>query len=236
MFRDHSLDPQDRRTPYTSPDLLAAVVVSEDALDYLGHAFPDLPTYRVRNAIDPRFCPPDSPKLKQLCFMPRKHPEDAQQVVNLLKFRGALDGWSVIPIHNFPEDRVIETLRRSAVFLSFGHPEGFGLPPAEAMACRCVTIGYHGNGGREYFTHDHGLPIPFGDILPFARAAEHVIRTLDRDLAAFDELTARAANHIRSTYTPANEQSDVLACWSRILSKISREPLPAAGVASVAAH
>ena len=49
------------------------------------------------------------------------------------------------------EAAVADILRESQVFLSFGHPEGFGLPPAEALACGCLVIGYHGGGGREYF-------------------------------------------------------------------------------------
>ena len=30
----------------------------------------------------------------------------------------------------------------SILFLSFGYPEGFGLPVAEAMSCGCAVIGY----------------------------------------------------------------------------------------------
>ena len=37
------------------------------------------------------------------------------------------------------------------IFLSFGHPEGFGLPITEAMASGYWVIGYHGGGGRELF-------------------------------------------------------------------------------------
>ena len=38
------------------------------------------------------------------------------------------------------------TLRESAIFLSFSLREGLPLPPAEAMACGCVVIGFHGFG------------------------------------------------------------------------------------------
>ena len=46
---------------------------------------------------------------------------------------------------------VLQTLSSSALFLSFGHPEGFGLPVAEALACGTAVIGYSGLGGRELF-------------------------------------------------------------------------------------
>jgi hypothetical protein len=219
MFRGYSIDPSDLRTPYEHPDVLATVVVSEDSKDYMTHVFPELPVYRVRNSIDPRFCPSQGAKKKQICFMPRKHYEDAQQVLNLLKFRGVLGGWVIAPIHDMREEQVMAIMRESAVFLSFGYPEGFGLPPAEAMASRCVVVGYHGNGASEYFTPDHGFPIEIGDIVGFARAAEHVIRTLNENLFAFDNLTARAMGFIRSTYTPENEQRDILECWQSILNR-----------------
>ena len=34
--------------------------------------------------------------------------------------------------------------------LSCGHPEGFGLPLAEAIACGCLVVGYHGLAGRDF--------------------------------------------------------------------------------------
>jgi hypothetical protein len=32
-----------------------------------------------------------------------------------------------------------------------GIVRGFRFPPAEAMLCGCVVVGYHGKGGQEYF-------------------------------------------------------------------------------------
>jgi glycosyltransferase involved in cell wall biosynthesis len=219
MFRGYPLDMHNRQTPYTSKDVVAAVVVSEDGRDYLQHVFPDLRVYRIRNSIDPRFHPPERPKRKQICFMPRKHPEDAQQVLSILKFRNALGEFKVIPIQNRPEEEVISIMRESMIFLSFGYPEGFGLPPAEAMACGCIAIGYHGNGGREYLTAGHGFPIEIGDIIGFSKAVEHVLGTVSKNPLAFDELTRRASDFIHSTYSPENERNSIIACWRSILGQ-----------------
>ena len=53
------------------------------------------------------------------------------------------------------------------IFLSFGHPEGFGLPVAEALASQCAVVGYDGIGGRELFnlSSNYGLSemVPYGD-------------------------------------------------------------------------
>ena len=62
----------------------------------------------------------------------------------------------------------------STIFLSFGHPEGFGLPVAEALASQCAVVGYDGIGGRELFdfSSNYGLSksVPFGDWTAFTEA------------------------------------------------------------------
>src|SRR5204863_3427984 len=124
-----------------------------------------------------------------------------QQVLRILLHRGALNGWDVTAIDGKSELEAAAMIRSAKVFFSFGYPEGFGLPPAEAMACGCVTIGYHGFGGREFFTPDHGFPIEAGDIQTYARTAERVLLELNRDFQAFDSMTARASGFIRATYS-----------------------------------
>src|SRR3712207_7225539 len=46
--------------------------------------------------------------------------------------------------------------------------EGCPCPPKEAMASGCVTVGYHGMGGRDYITPAHAFPVPQGDVVAFA--------------------------------------------------------------------
>lgn len=211
-------------TPYLHPEVAAAIVVSEDSAAYLRHAFPGLAVYRTRTALDRSLYHPEVRKQPRVAFMPRRRPEDAQQVLSILRCRGALDGWAVAPIEGVSQAEAARGLRESTVFLSFGHPEGFGLPAAEAMACGCVVVGYHGNGGREFFTPEHGFPVGAGDIVGFATAAERVLRALRRDAAAFRELTGRASAFVRSAYSPEREREDVTGCWRELLSREPRPP------------
>ena len=51
--------------------------------------------------------------------MPREHAEHAQQVINILKFRDALAGWSVVPLHDALQDDVPRIMGESMIFLSF---------------------------------------------------------------------------------------------------------------------
>ena len=53
-----------------------------------------------------------------------------------------LADFEIVPFINISQNEVIRILKDSLIFLSFGYPEGFGLPAAEAMACGCVTIGF----------------------------------------------------------------------------------------------
>jgi glycosyltransferase involved in cell wall biosynthesis len=104
--------------------------------------------------------------------------------------------------------------------LCFVYPsyfEGFGLPPLEAMACGCITIGYHGFGGREFFTDDLAFPISVGDVLTFVRTTEQVLKRWQNDPASLMEMTRRAASFVAERYSPANEVQDIIRTWQQIL-------------------
>jgi hypothetical protein len=215
-FRGFRLHYDERLMPYTHPDVIAALVVSRDSEEYMRYVFPRLPVYRLRYAIDPELFAPGKEKKDHIAFMPRKQGEDILQVLNILRFRGALKGFTLVPIHQKTAAETAAILRAARVFLSFGHPEGFGLPAAEAMACGCVTVGYHGGGGREFLRPDVGFPIEVGDILGFARTVESVLHQCRNAPEALEALTQRAAAFIRETYSPANEANDIHAAWQSI--------------------
>lgn len=192
-FRGYPLGPSEVVNPYTHPEVLGTITVSQDALDYLRYASPDATVMRVRPAIDPSLFH-EGPKKRQIAFMPRKQPQDAQQIIQILRSRNALSGYTTVSIDGLSRTQTAAVLRESAIYLSFGFPEGFGLPAAEAMACGCAVVGYHGGGGKEYFTPDNGFPVAVGEIVEFARKAEHVIRTMALEPNAFREMTHRAAS------------------------------------------
>jgi hypothetical protein len=215
-FQGFSLDLPEARMPYDHVDVVAALVVSQDSQEYLRYVFPKLQVHRLRYSIDPELFHANTPKQQQIAFMPRKKSEDVLQVLNILKARRALAGFALVPIHEKTEAEAAGLLRTARIFLSFGHPEGFGLPPAEAMACGCITIGYHGGGGREFFLRDLSFPIEVGDILGYARTVEEVIRRCREDAEGLALLTQKAAAFIREHYSSTNEVNDILSAWRRI--------------------
>ncbi|HSZ59412.1 MAG TPA: glycosyltransferase [Tepidisphaeraceae bacterium] len=209
--------PDPRLAPYQRDDVFATIVVSQDNLEYLRYAFPGHPLFRIRYAIDPLLFHFETEKKRQIAVMPRKSQSDMDQVLNILECRGALKGFEVVRIENKSESETAAILRRSQIFLSFASEEGWSLPPMEAMAGGCVTIGYDGRGGREYFTADHGFPINRDDIVGFAMTVERVIAQLDQDPGPLMAMVRRASEFVLGTHTPQREEQDILDAWDQIL-------------------
>jgi glycosyltransferase involved in cell wall biosynthesis len=205
------------KAAYTHPEVVATIVVSEDSQRYLQYAFPKHPIYRVRYSIDPKLYYLPERKKKQICFMPRKNLEAAKQVFNLLRFRKALEGWPVAVMDKLSLEAAAEVIRESLIFMSFGAPEGFGLPVAEALSAGCIVVGFHGNGGREFLTESHGFPIEVGDILGYARTMEEVIKRVETDLDGLRAIANAGAEFVRREYSPERERESITACWDAIL-------------------
>ena len=206
--------------PYRHPDVVATLVVSQDSVEYLQYAFPGVAVHRLHYGIDPLFAP-HWPKRRAIAFMPRKNATEVTQVLNLLRCRDALAGWDLVALDGLKECEVADRLRGCAIFLSFGHPEGFSLPPAEAMASGCVVIGYHGRGGREYFDPKFSYPVEVGDVVGFAKAVEEALGHEAEELGTLEKKGRQALEFIRANYSPQQEIDDIIGCWRKMLTVAS---------------
>ena len=148
--------------------------------------------------------------------MTRKNPQDVMQVINILKFRGMLDDFDIVPIENKSEAEVAQIMRDSLIFLSFSYAEGFSLPAAEAMACGSIVIGYHGMGGKEFFDPAFSYPIQNADIIAFAQAVEEVIKEYNNNPHIFEKKGQQASEYILKTYTTEKEKEDIRTFWNEI--------------------
>lgn len=94
-----------------------------------------------------------------------------------------------------PQAEVAQALARAKIFLLGNEREGLGLPGLEAMASGCVTIGFHGGGGREYAHYPLCHTIEDGDLVGFIEAVElHALMTdapVASDIDATRDLIAR---------------------------------------------
>jgi len=216
-FRGYNFQSNSSQNPYGHPDVVGVLVNSKDTAEYLNYVFPSVRVEEFRLSIDKGLFHYERQKKKQITFSLIKNKQDALQVINILRVRGALRGWKVVPFINRPQSEVAEIMKKSLIFLSFGYPEGFGLPAAEAMACGCLVIGYHGGGGREFFKPEFSFPIEVGDIVGFARTVEKVLRTYDEQKDHYERMRKSAAEFIAGTYSLKQERRSVLTAWKNLV-------------------
>ncbi len=213
-------DPQP--LPYQDARTIAVVTVSEHNRRWLGYAFPGLRVRRITVAIDDRLFTPSSEKAARICLMPRKGADGANQVLHILRQRGALEGVEVAPIDGRPAAEVAGIMRESLIFLALSQQEGFGLPAAEAMACGCVVVGYHGGGGAEFMRRGLAYPVPAGDVIAVAARVEQVLADWRRRPGRVLAMGRRASDFVRERYSLQRERDDVLELWRQLLGSPSR--------------
>lgn len=203
----------------TSADLAGIITVSDHSADLLRYTFGGRPVRRIHLGIDPALFHPggDSPRPQRIGYMPRRGQADAERVLHILRARGVLDGWEVVPLDGLTHLEVAECLRTTRIFLAFTHQEGFGLPAAEAMACGNYVVGCHGFGGREFFLPAFSTPVETGDLLGFARAVEDAI-VHDRAEPGWCLARGREASaFILGKYSPDRERNEVVGTYARLL-------------------
>jgi hypothetical protein len=213
----------------SSPGLVGVLTVSAHNQAVLNHAFPHLTVRRLHLGLDPAvFHPGDAVRPRRIAYMPRRGQVDARQVLEILKARKSFAGWELVPLDGLSHEQVAAQLRHSRIFLAFTYQEGFGLPPAEAMACGNYVIGHHGYGGREFFRPAFSAPVDAGDVLGFVHAVEGALAA---DRADPDWCAARgraAAAFIETEYSPSREREEVTAVYRELLEKQQRAPAAAA--------
>jgi glycosyltransferase involved in cell wall biosynthesis len=204
--------------PYRGiPGIEAILVVSRDSADYLRYAFPEFRIERIRNAIDAEiFHPSPVPPGRRVGLMPRKAAGLCAQLLHLLRARGCLGSWEIVNIAGRSERETAAALRSCALFLSLNEREGFGMPPAEAMACGCYVIGFTGLGGREFFDPATSVPVEEGNVLALAKAAEHALLADDKEWETLRKHALTASARILEEYSLRHQQADLVSCFKSL--------------------
>lgn len=154
--------------------------------------------------------------------MTAKSQKDIVQVINILKYRKQLENFEIVLISDKTENQVAQILKDSLIFLSFGYHEGLPLPPAEAMACGCIVIGYHGRGGKEYFKSEFSFAIDCGDIISFAKTVEKVIELYKDNRNILKEKGKLASQYILQHYSVEQQEREIVQFWNSIIRKHSK--------------
>lgn len=155
-------------------------------------------------------------KKLQIAFMPRKRREEARILTALIKRHPDLVGVPLVVIDQLPDEVAHRFIRESLIFLSLSEREGFGLPPAEAMATGSLVVGYTGVGGEEFFTEETGFPIPDGDIVAFVDQIAYVVTAWRQAPEALERKRRHASDFIWSRYNEAEAQQSLLNLWACI--------------------
>ncbi|MFY1698284.1 MULTISPECIES: glycosyltransferase [unclassified Solwaraspora] len=206
--------------PYAGlPGMTALLAVSQDNVDLLSYAFPDIPVRLTRNVVDPDvFAPGDWPRRRRIAYVGHRRADERDQLLHILRSRNVLDGWELTLIAGRTEEQTAQIMRDCALFLSFSDREGFGMPPAEAMSCGAYVVGYPGLAGREFFDPAHCAPVPDGDLLAFARAVEQACATWADEPEMLAKRAAAASSAIRDRYTVSGLRDDLTAFYQPLLA------------------
>jgi hypothetical protein len=132
----------------------------------------------------------ETPRALSVCYMPRKLPDEARQVRELVRATHLDVPW--VEIDGLTEPEVARKYRESSIFFAAQDLEGFGLPAVEAMACGCLVAGFAGTG---CFPH------------PYANAANGFWAP-DRDVAAAADRVRRALAVVRGGGEPYERYLD----------------------------
>ena len=107
-------------------------------------------------------------------------------------------GFQEIP--QLEHNQVALAMQEALIYLSCGHPEGFGLPLAEAIACGCMVVGYHGLGGRD-FALPHMKVVEFGDLLGMLRGIKYELARFEANPQKVIKERDEASNDILDRYS-----------------------------------
>lgn len=132
----------------------------------------------------------------------------------LFNARKYSEGWTVVPIESNSEEETARVLQRASVYMSGSFREGFGMPPAEAMACGCLVVGWHGSAGEEFFRPGICLHAEEGDTLSLFSKMKEAMSYSPEKIVDIGQI---ASTFIRAEYSTAKEIESISSAWENIL-------------------
>jgi len=210
-------DLKDVQKAYFHKDIVQIIAASDYDVNVLSLLFPGIKLSKFSYGIDEKLFYFNPNKKKMIALMPRKETQDAIYLDCLLKTLDKLDGFEIKIIHLITQEACAKILREAAIFLSFSYQESFGLPPAEAMACGCIVIGYHGQGGKEFFKKDLNYSIEQSNLIEYAEQVNRVIAEYTINYSATVDMGRRASEYILKKYSMANQEKSILDIIRRFI-------------------
>jgi len=171
----------------------------------------DLDCAVITNGIDLEIFKPPLPggTRSRIIYQNRRNVADARRALELLDpaLRARHDFFEMA--NNYPQAEMVRFFQEADIYLAIGYPEGFALPPLEAMACGCAVVGFTGGGGLEHMLDgETALVAPDGD----ARALADGLTRLLTDDALKEQL--RAGGLRKAAEYPLARMERELLAWA----------------------
>lgn len=170
----------------------------------------------------------------RIAYMPRKNKALSAQIRAILENRNGPDRVHWMEIEGMDTYGVAEALRASHIFLMTGFPEGCPLPPLEAMACGCLSVGFTGLGGWDYMRQAQPQPrfapwwpvreVPWagnglwcadGDVLDAALCLEQAAGWVENDAPEY-AAAITAGQQTADAYSTDAQKENVLRVWGHL--------------------
>ena len=153
-------------------------------------------------------------KINTITCIPRKLPAHYELLTFYLKNK-IPKKWKIDPIQNINQKVLINKIKKSKIFLSFSHFEGFGLPPLEAALMGNKVIGYVGGGGMEYWKQPIFKKIEYGEIYKFAEKILEEIVTYNE---SWLNKTKKQRKFLIKKYSIKSEKKDLIKLSNKIIN------------------
>lgn len=126
-------------------------------------------------------------KEKIITYMPRKNIDHIQLVVDAIEKKLPKD-WTLLPLKGLSRIELERKLNFSSIHLTFGSFEGLPAPPVEAALAGNFVLGYHGNGGKEYWLAPNFTEINVCDIQSFCCKVISKVNEIEMSPYIFESL------------------------------------------------
>ena len=185
---------------------------SEHSVNFIKNLFP-----KCKNRIIKINFSIDSKKFKInkkkniISYMTRKLPDHSSILMFYIKDK-IPKNWKFEKLENLKEQDLLKKLGDSKIFLSFSNFEGIGMPPIEAAIAGNKVIGYHGEGGLEYWKKPIFFKINNGDIFTFGKKILKEINSYSKN---WIKSTRKVREEIISQYSKKKE-TELLISLSKV--------------------
>lgn len=154
-------------------------------------------------------------KSKLITYMPRKMGQHSARVVSALK--GLLPSdWEIRALDSMTESQVALNMKESIIFLAFSEFEGLPVPPVEAALAGNIVIGYHGQGGVEYWNSPNFIEVDQGNIIDFVDKVLRHVRKIEAGNLDLSELN-RGISNLTDYFSPGIEEGFLSDFYKKII-------------------